>query len=106
MPPYVFLIEVLKSYLYQKLSRKTAGGSARPPPPPLKSGRVKHDQADINNQKSRKYKGENKMSYLERFSSLLALMPAMRAAFSSFHIKRLQETKLNPVVFVYNSGVP
>ena len=38
------------------------------------------------------------MSYLERLSSLLALMPAPRATFSSFHIKRLQETKLNPVV--------
>ena len=44
MPPYVFLIEVclisqnfvLKSYLYQTLSRKTFGGSARP------SGRVKN----------------------------------------------------------------
>ena len=49
------------------------------------------------------------MSYLERFSSLLALMPAMKAAFSSFHIRRLQlqETKLNPVViFVYDSSVP
>ena len=47
------------------------------------------------------------MSYLERFCSLLALMPALRAAFSSFHIKRLQETKLNPVaVFVYDSSVP
>ena len=30
------------------------------------------------------------MSYLERFSSLLALMPALRTAFSSFHIKRLR----------------
>ena len=47
------------------------------------------------------------MSNLERFSSLLALMLALRAAFSNFHIKRLQETKLNPVVvFVYDSSVP
>ena len=47
------------------------------------------------------------MSYLERFSSLLVLMPALRAAFSGFDIKRLQETKLNSVVvFVYDSSVP
>ena len=47
------------------------------------------------------------MSYLERFSSLLALMPALRAAFSTFDMKRLQETKLNTVVaFVYDSNVP
>ena len=32
---------VLKSYLYQKLLRKTLGGLARPPPP-LRSGRVKN----------------------------------------------------------------
>ena len=40
------------------------------------------------------------MSYLEKFSSRLALMPALTdtAAFSSFHIKRLQEAKLNPVL--------
>ena len=38
------------------------------------------------------------MSYVERFSSLLALMSALRAAFGSFDMKRLQETKLNPVV--------
>ena len=35
---------------------------------------LSNDQADINNQKSRKYEEENQMSYLERFSSLLALM--------------------------------
>ena len=38
------------------------------------------------------------MSHLERFSSLLGLMPALKAAFSSFHIKSLQKTKLNPVL--------
>ena len=47
------------------------------------------------------------MSYLEGFSSSLALMPALRAAFSKFHVKRLQERKLNPVVvFVYDLSVP
>ena len=47
------------------------------------------------------------MSYLERFSSLLALMPALRAAFNRFHINRLQETKLSQVVaFVFDSSVP
>ena len=47
------------------------------------------------------------MSYVERFSSLLALMPALRPAFSSFDIKRLQETKLRKVVvFVYDSSAP
>ena len=47
------------------------------------------------------------MSYLERLSSLLALMLALRAASSSFHMKRLQEAKLNPVVvFVYDWSVP
>ena len=47
------------------------------------------------------------MSYVESFSSLLALMPVLRGAFSSFDMRRLHETKLNPVVvFVYDSGVP
>ena len=64
-------------------------------------------KADINNQKAQKYKKENTMSYLERFNPLLASIPALMPAFSSFEIKRLQETKLNPaVVFVYDSSVP
>ena len=40
------------------------------------------DEADVNNQKSRKYKEENIRSYLKRFSSLVALMPTSRVAFS------------------------
>ena len=43
---------------------------------------LSNDIADINNQKSRKYKEENNRSYLKRFSSLVALMPALRAGFS------------------------
>ena len=43
---------------------------------------LSNDIADINIQKSRKYKGENNRSYPKRFSSLVALMPAMRAGFS------------------------
>ena len=47
------------------------------------------------------------MSFVESSSSLLALMPVLRATFSSFDIRRLKETKLNPVVvFVYDSSVP
>ena len=41
-----------------------------------------NDEADVNNQKSRKYKEENIRSYLKRFSSLVALMPTLRAGFS------------------------
>ena len=43
---------------------------------------LSNDKADINNQKSRKYKEENNRSYLKIFSSLVALMPALRAGFS------------------------
>ena len=57
-----------------------------------------NDDADVNNQKSRTYKEENIMSYLKRFSSLVALMPTLRAGFSLLIIKRLQETKLSPIV--------
>ena len=64
-----------------------------------------NDDADVNNQKSRNYKEENIMSYMKRFSSLVALMPTLRAGFILFSlIKRLQETKLSPVVvFVCDS---
>ena len=41
-----------------------------------------NDEADVNNQKSRKYKEENIRSYLKRFSSLVALMPTLRVGFS------------------------
>ena len=41
-----------------------------------------NDDADVNNQKSRNYKEENIMSYLKRFSSLVALMLTLRAGFS------------------------
>ena len=41
-----------------------------------------NDEADVNNQMSRKYKEENIGSYLKRFSSLVVLMPTLRAGFS------------------------
>ena len=41
-----------------------------------------NDEANVNNQMSRKYKEENIRSYLKRFSSLLALMRLLRAGFS------------------------
>ena len=41
-----------------------------------------NDEADLNNQMSRKYKKENIGSYLKIFSSLVALMLTMRAGFS------------------------
>ena len=41
-----------------------------------------NDEADVNNQMSRKYKEENIRFYLKRFSSLVALMPTLRAGFS------------------------
>ena len=41
-----------------------------------------NDEADVNTQMSRKYKEENIRSYLKRFSSLVALMPTLRARFS------------------------
>ena len=41
-----------------------------------------NDEADLNNQMSRKYKEENIMSYMKRFNSLVALMSTLRAGFS------------------------
>ena len=41
-----------------------------------------NDEADVNNQMSRKYKEENIRSYLKRLNSLVALMPTPRAGFS------------------------
>ena len=41
-----------------------------------------NDEADVNNQMSRKYKEENIRSYLKRFNSLVALKPTLRAGFS------------------------
>ena len=41
-----------------------------------------NDEADVNNQMSRKYKEENIRSYLKRFNSLVALMKILRAGFS------------------------
>ena len=42
-----------------------------------------NDDADVNNQKSRNYKEENIMSYLKRFSSLVACFDAdIEAGFS------------------------
>ena len=41
-----------------------------------------NDEADVNNQMSRKCKEENIMSYLTRFNSLVALMATLTAGFS------------------------
>ena len=41
-----------------------------------------NDEADLNNQMSRKCKEENIMSCLNRFNSLVPLMPTLRAGFS------------------------
>ena len=43
-----------------------------------------NDEADANNQMSRKYKEENIRSYLKRFNSLVALMPTLRAGIQCF----------------------
>ena len=40
------------------------------------------DEADVNNQMSRKCKEENIMSYLKRFNSLVALMATLKGGFS------------------------
>ena len=52
-----------------------------------------NDDIDVNNQKSRNYKEENIMSYLKRFSSLLALMPTMRPGFSLLMYKATPRNK-------------
>ena len=41
-----------------------------------------NDEADVNNQMSRKCKEGNIRSYLKRFNSLVALTPTLRAGFS------------------------
>ena len=43
---------------------------------------LSNDIAYINIQKSQKYKEENNRSYLIRFRSLVALIPALRVGFS------------------------
>ena len=52
-----------------------------------------NDDADVNNQKSRNYKEENIMSCLKRFSSLVALMLALRAGFSLLMYKETPRNK-------------
>ena len=52
-----------------------------------------NDDADVNNQKSRNYKEENIMSYLKRFSSLVALMLTLRAGFSLLMYKETPRNK-------------
>ena len=52
-----------------------------------------NDDADVNNQRSRNYKGENIMSYLKRFSSLVALMLTLRAGFSLLMYKETPRNK-------------
>ena len=51
------------------------------------------DEADINNQNSRNYKEENIRSYQKRFSSLVALMPTLRAGFSLLMYKETPRNK-------------
>ena len=53
------------------------------------------DEADVDNQVSRKYKEENHRSYLKRFKSLVAMMPTLRAGFSVLMYK---EQSCFPVV--------
>ena len=66
-----------------------------------------NDEADVNNQMSRKYKKENIRSYLKKCSSSVALIPTLRAGFSLLICKEFQETKLSPVVvFICDSSVP
>ena len=52
-----------------------------------------NDDADVNNQKSRNYKEENIMSYLKRFSSLVALMLTLRVGFSLLMYKETPRNK-------------
>ena len=47
-----------------------------------------NNEADVNNQMSRKYKEENIRSHLKRFNSLVALMPTLRAGFSVLMYKK------------------
>ena len=53
-----------------------------------------NDEADVNNQMSRKYKEENIRSYLKRFNSLVALMPTLRARFSVLMYKEQSRAQL------------
>ena len=53
-----------------------------------------NDEADVNNQISRKYKEENIRSYLKRFNSLVALMPTLRAGFSVLMYKEQSGVQL------------
>ena len=52
-----------------------------------------NDDADVNTQKCRNYKEENIMSYLERFSSLVALMLTLKAGFSLLMYKETPRNK-------------
>ena len=52
-----------------------------------------NDEADVNNQKSRNYIEENIRSYLKGFSSLVALMPTLRAGFSLLMYKETPRHK-------------
>ena len=51
------------------------------------------DDADVNNQTSRNYKEENIMPYLKRSSSLVALIPTLRAGFSLLMHKETPRNK-------------
>ena len=58
-----------------------------------------NDEADANNQMSRKYNEENIRSYLKRFNSLVALMPTLRAGFSLLMYKKQAESR--QLLFLY-----
>ena len=63
-----------------------------------------NDDADVSNQKSRNYKEENIISHLKRFSSLVALMPTLRAGFSLLMYKETPRNKAeSSCCFVYDS---
>ena len=51
-------------------------------------------EADVNNQMNRKYKEENIRFCLKRFSSLMALMPTLRAGFSLLMYKEQSRVQL------------
>ena len=52
-----------------------------------------NDEADVNNQLSRKYKEVNIRSHLKRFGSLVALMPTLRVGFSLLMYKETPRNK-------------
>ena len=56
-----------------------------------------NDEAEVKNRMSRKYKEENIRSYLKRFSSLVALMPTLRAGFILLMYKETPRNKAESI---------